>query len=114
MSMRTFQSSTGVAWRVWCVIPGGLGDSERRRGYDRRSPDPVLRYPGPERRVSEDRRAGFGFFSPDLRDGWLTFESDTERRRLAPVPPSWDTLPESSLERLCQRATPVPFGSPSP
>jgi hypothetical protein len=107
MPFRTFQSSSGVAWHVWSVIPGGKGDGERRHGYDRRSPDPVLRYNGPERRTAPDRRANRLLLAPDLRFGWLTFESHTERRRLAPIPPGWDRLPDTALERLCSRAQPV-------
>jgi hypothetical protein len=28
--------------------------------------------------------------SPTYAEGWLTFESDGERRRLAPIPADWD------------------------
>src|SRR5687767_14456543 len=28
--------------------------------------------------------------SPNYAGGWLTFESDAERRRLAPIPPEWE------------------------
>jgi hypothetical protein len=33
----------------------------------------------------------------NLREGWLTFESGNERRRLAPIPRSWE---DASVERL--------------
>jgi hypothetical protein len=42
-----------------------------------------------------------------LREGWLTFESGTERRRLAPVPPSWEELPIARLELMCRVAEPA-------
>jgi hypothetical protein len=106
MPWRSFRASDGAEWNVWNVIPGVRTDMERRRGYDRRSPDPVLRYTGPERRVSPDRRRRDGLLSPDLCAGWLTFESGSERRRLAPVPPGWERLPDTALERLCRRAQP--------
>lgn len=35
---------------------------------------------------------------PERRGGWLLFESDGgERRRLAPIPPDWRTLPAIDL-----------------
>ena len=36
--------------------------------------------------------------------GWLSFDSGTETRRIAPTPPGWQTLPESELRRLCEKA----------
>jgi hypothetical protein len=53
--------------------------------------------------------------SPDLREGWLTFDSGTSRRRLAPIPIGWDALPGSNLELLIKVAMSIrtsdPFGS---
>lgn len=39
--------------------------------------------------------------------GWLTFESEAEKRRLAPVPAEWFELPEGQLAALLERAAPV-------
>ncbi|HEU4557177.1 MAG TPA: hypothetical protein VFS20_04980 [Longimicrobium sp.] len=86
---------------MWNVIPGHRGDGERRAGYDRRSPDPVLLYRGPERRASTDRRNPPATV-PD--EGWLVFESGSERRRLMPIPPGWEIRSDADLERLCGRA----------
>lgn len=108
MALRTFRSAAGVVWHVWSVIPGLRQEGERRRGYDRRSPDPVLAYPGPERRTSPDRRGTTRVFGPELAAGWLAFESPTERRRLAPIPAGWDQYSDAELERLCERAQPQP------
>src|SRR5256885_4493820 len=36
--------------------------------------------------------------------GWLSFESGTETRRVAPTPLGWQTLPEAELRSLCERA----------
>ncbi|HEX5726490.1 MAG TPA: hypothetical protein VFX98_13535 [Longimicrobiaceae bacterium] len=113
MALRTFQSTGGTTWRVWSVIPGSRPESERRRGYDRRSPEPVLRYGGPERRAATERRRP-GLVSVPLAGGWLVFEGPTERRRLVPIPPGWDHWPDAELERLCARAQPVLPTSPSP
>jgi hypothetical protein len=106
MPIRSFRATDGVPWQVWNVLPGRR-DAERRIGYDRRSPEPVFRYTGPERRVSEDRRRPAGFLSPHLATGWLTFECPTEKRRLAPIPQHWEQLDDAELERLCHAALPV-------
>jgi hypothetical protein len=105
MPQRVFRTAAGVEWHVWSVIPGSALVEERRHGYDRRSPDPVIRYKGEERRTQADRRRGAAL--PGMPGGWLVFESDGERRRLTPIPPAWEARPESDLERLCARATPV-------
>jgi hypothetical protein len=41
---------------------------------------------------------------PELSDGWLTFESRTEKRRLAPIPTDWEDLPTETLADLCEKA----------
>lgn len=40
------------------------------------------------------------------REGWLVFESTQEKRRLAPVPADWETMPTESLVSLCGKAVP--------
>jgi hypothetical protein len=114
MPIRSFRTADGVPWQVWNVLPGRR-DEERRAGYDRRSPDPVFRYTGPERRSIHDRRhPAAPFLSAHLQSGWLAFESPTEKRRLAPIPRAWETLSDDQLERLCGEARPVlpPAGYP--
>lgn len=44
--------------------------------------------------------------APEWKDGWLTFESEGEKRRLAPVPGEWESLPPQRLELLCRMAEP--------
>jgi hypothetical protein len=39
-----------------------------------------------------------------FREGWLTFECAGERRRLAPVPASWEDLSVTRLELMCRAA----------
>jgi hypothetical protein len=114
MAMRTFRTSEGVTWHVWNVVPGLHDHEERRLGYDRRNPEPIFRYTGPERRVKPDRRTPPGLLSPRLARGWLAFESPTEKRRLAPIPQFWERLPETELERLCGEAVPVSLIPPLP
>lgn len=46
-----------------------------------------------------------------LADGWLTFECEASKRRLAPIPRDWERVPESELAKLLERAervTPAP------
>ena len=43
---------------------------------------------------------------PEWKDGWLTFESTGEKRRLAPFPAEWESLPPQRLELLCRMAQP--------
>ena len=79
MAAREFTDSWGTAWRVWDVTPDVM--------------HPVTR--------SED-------FMVKLHDGWLAFESATEKRRLpAPYPNDWVSYKLEQLEALCQRAAPV-------
>lgn len=51
---------------------------------------------------------GVRVLTPDYAQGWLTFESERELRRLAPMPDDWDSRPDAELQRLCERATEVP------
>ena len=47
--------------------------------------------------------------NPGFEKGWLTFESDAGAlRRLAPIPPGWDSLPANRLVDLLNRANEVP------
>ncbi len=46
--------------------------------------------------------------SGEFERGWLTFESDAARRRLAPVPPNWETATPDRLELMCRAAVEVP------
>ena len=43
----------------------------------------------------------------DFRDGWLTFESGMARRRLAPVPPHWETMSVEHLRLALSASKPV-------
>lgn len=55
--------------------------------------------------------------SPNYADGWLTFESDAERRRLAPIPPEWEFASRARMAHWCARALQVyapPDGGPIP
>ncbi|HEX6598322.1 MAG TPA: hypothetical protein VF034_03300 [Gemmatimonadaceae bacterium] len=79
MSVREFTDSNGIEWRAWDVTPEHMHPATR----------------------SED-------FMSNLQDGWLTFESATDKRRLAaPYPSDWTTYRIPDLEALCARAKSV-------
>ena len=45
---------------------------------------------------------------PEFKDGWLLFQSETTKKRLAPYPDDWRTMPAEDLERLCAKARTAP------
>jgi hypothetical protein len=45
--------------------------------------------------------------SPGLEGGWLAFVGRDVKRRLAPFPAEWQTMPPADLERLCAKARDV-------
>src|SRR5256885_15609816 len=75
-SMREFRDEAGTEWQV----------SFTPRGSDA---------------VSREH-----FLPEAYREGWLVFESAHEKRRLAPVPADWETMPVDSLIALFSGAAP--------
>ena len=75
----TYTDSNGIEWLVTEIA------------------DPALRS------ISADRLR-----MPEFKSGWLLFQSATQKRRLAPYPDDWRSLPPEALERLCARARPAP------
>lgn len=51
---------------------------------------------------------GSTVLSSDYARGWLTFESGDALRRLVPIPPEWETVPDERLELFCRVAAEVP------
>lgn len=43
---------------------------------------------------------------PGFESGWLGFECEQERRRLAPVPPGWETASDDELRAMLAEAQP--------
>jgi hypothetical protein len=122
MSVREFRSPDGRQWRVWAVQPRGVLRERRQRGERRTTPVDMLEDPPVlERRRSPDRRAAGGRARPrpaDLlpdgwREGWLVYEEvsphvpegNGEMRRLAPIPPQWESWSEAELARQLASAT---------
>jgi len=48
-----------------------------------------------------------GSLPEGYRDGWLCFESPTEKRRLTPLPTGWQDYPIEQLSGLIRSAVPV-------
>lgn len=109
MPHRTFVDDGGVPWQVWEVRQQW---TDRRQGGDRRrvSIDDHVDPPVLELRRGTDRRKGDSNglrrvkLSHGFSSGWLIFESKSDRRRLSPIPPGWETAPEDQLCDLCARA----------
>jgi len=51
---------------------------------------------------------------PEFKNGWLLFQSETTKKRLAPYPDDWRSMPADELEKLCAKARTAPtVSSPS-
>jgi hypothetical protein len=106
MSYRTFLDTTGRRWEVWLVTPAA---AERRKA-DRRasaSGSADSAYESDRRRTPERRRGTFRravTVASEYSDGWLCFESEGEKRRLAPVPGGWEEAGPDRMSTLLQSA----------
>jgi hypothetical protein len=114
VAQRVFRDQGGVEWVVVDVMPD-VGN--RRAGVDRRmssAPEVVIerRRAAAERRMRARPRVLLG---SDLERGWLYFQPDSQpelgRRRLAPIPPGWESLPEAELAALLAQARQVSKGA---
>ncbi|MDP9279955.1 MAG: hypothetical protein M3P00_11100 [Gemmatimonadota bacterium] len=106
MSYRTFLESTGKRWEVWLVTPAA---AERRKADRRAASSGSEGYAGnPERRQTpERRRSPFQrsvTVASEFSQGWLCFESEGEKRRLAPVPVDWHEAGPDRLSSWLQAA----------
>lgn len=52
--------------------------------------------------------SGTATIHPNLRDGWIVFESGDDKRRLAPIPVNWTAATKSMLRHWCHEAEMVP------
>jgi len=97
MAHRSFVDREGRRWEVWDVIPS-LGNRRRaeRRVSNLGTPDGIERRQA-ERRSGEGRRPAL---SAGLDRGWLCFDCGEEKRRLTPIPASWDLASEAELAGL--------------
>lgn len=81
--LRAFTDSSGIEWRVWDVLPTSATAN----------PFIVERLPL--------------MIGAPYASGWLCFESQTEKRRLAPIPMDWGRTDDGALRRLLGEAVAV-------
>ena len=106
MSYRTFLDSKGKRWEVWLITPTA---AERRKADRRASSGGSAAYEGSldRRRTPERRRGTFrrsAAVASEYSGGWLCFETEGEKRRLAPVPPGWEEAGPDRLTTWLQAA----------
>ena len=104
MSYRTFLDTAGRRWEVWLVTPSAA----ERRKVDRRVASSGSFTGAADRRHTPDRRRGpfrrSVSVASEYSSGWLCFESEGEKRRLAPVPPGWSEAGPDRLSTWLQAA----------
>ncbi|HEV7992700.1 MAG TPA: hypothetical protein VGP25_12800 [Gemmatimonadaceae bacterium] len=104
MGYRVFRDSRGVEWQAWDVVP----QLTERRAIERRvqrSPVEMERRRAQERRLMHGRRP---VLTAGLDGGWLCFENEQEKRRLAPIPGDWQRCDVRQLESYCLAAKRAP------
>ena len=84
--LRAFTDSTGVEWRVWEVFPGTSTSAGGAQALSHSS-----------------------LKNTTYANGWLCFESETEKRRLAPIPTGWEFRDDRLLQDMRDQATLVPL-----
>jgi hypothetical protein len=82
--LRAFTDSTGTQWRVWDVVPSATAHR-------------YIATPG-----------ALPSLNAAWASGWLCFECNVEKRRLAPIPGHWVSIDEPQLEQMCADAEVVP------
>lgn len=100
MGHRNFEDEKGRKWAVWLVSPIGV----ERRGEAAEAGAAAAVRGGVERRKSPTYRRPSSVL-PGFEHGWLCFEAeDGEKRRLVPVPQSWQSASDDELRRWCRLA----------
>lgn len=103
MAYRSFRDSRGTQWETWDVVPRLAERRSAERRVERVRVDVDRRKPS-DRRMIVGRRP---VLSAGLNSGWLCFDSQAEKRRLAPVPLDWQRCSDNQLERYLDAASPV-------
>jgi hypothetical protein len=109
MTHRKIKDGDGRPWDVWEVYPSAV---ERRMSGE----FPAVKDERPNRdepsdRGKRERRREVRVLVPaELQQGWLAFQSGSDRRRLVPIPENWATLDEEALLLLLERADRVSNG----
>ncbi|MDQ3698428.1 MAG: hypothetical protein M3373_10470 [Gemmatimonadota bacterium] len=98
MSIREFTDAAGRAWQVWATVPATPREEQLFRQSARLVADAKRRAAAPSERFSTGRE-----------DGWLTFMTGEEKRRLSPIPPRWAEATDAELAGLLARAQAAPL-----
>jgi hypothetical protein len=85
VALRQFTDPAGRLWQVWETVPETPREERAFRQNARLLADAA--------RVSEGRE-----------DGWLTFMTENEKRRLSPIPPQWAQASDTELADHLARA----------
>ena len=120
MPRRQIKDERGCVWDVWDVSPK---DAVGRAAYDRRnatrvddavdeSTDAAIDAVSPEgpqdaTTSPSDAAADAPMLSAELENGWLCYQSGSDRRRFAPIPPNWADLPDGVLRVMLDVASVV-------
>lgn len=105
LTHRRFTDQHGKTWDVWQVHPAAAERRfSQRRVHDEDRTDAAERRSGLDRREERLARA---LIAPEFAYGWLCFETQGEKRRLAPVPDRWDSADDETIEQWCCVAKPV-------
>ncbi|MGH7603673.1 MAG: hypothetical protein ACRENK_06700 [Gemmatimonadaceae bacterium] len=105
MTHRQFKDQQGRLWDVWQVHPAAAERRySQRRVRDEHLSDAAERRSGLDRRLENISRNPV---APEFTYGWLCFETQGEKRRLAPVPEGWDRADDETIEQWCCVAKPV-------
>ena len=106
MSLREFTDGAGRTWRVWGTVPGTPHEADvfaqsarLQQAAERRAAERQARLA-----AGEDDEPRHSPVSPGRENGWLTFQSGEEKRRLSPIPPGWATAGDAELRRYLARA----------
>ena len=83
MALRELKDLDGRLWQVWESRPTApAADSAEGRYFGADRAGTIL-----------------GRFGPGRAEGWLTFTSGDERRRLSPIPDGWQNASDALLRR---------------
>ena len=103
---RYFRDDDNLPWAAWDVVPAW---GERRAAERRKSNASFPAVTGERRKRERRQRNGVRISLPKhLSLGWLAFESDFARRRVAPIPKDWHLLTDEELKAVWRSAERLP------
>lgn len=96
MAHRIFSDASGREWLVWDVYPAASAERENEANSTDIEVPLGTNRGDPSRWTNHLPSAYAG--------GWLCFENGEDRRRLAPIPSDWLTVPDAKLAELVEHA----------